>query len=175
MIKSFKLVLAIAISTLCFTACSEEEDTVNPQTGLVGSWNVTEISYEGSSTTIMQGMSTTADFTGTGTDLNLKTQFTDTPQAYSSSGTYNIKMVTKYSGQSVESEWASPPFLMNGSWTVEGNKLTIVDANGNTQEANIISLNENTLRLGWDFAETSTVQMGSVSMEVKSIYVFSKE
>lgn len=174
MMKSLKFVLSLALCALCLFSCSEEEDAVSP-TGLVGSWKVTEISYEGSSTTEVQGFSSTANFTGTGTDLNLKTQFSEEPQNYTSTGSYNVQLKTEINGQTMESAWPSPPFLINGSWSIEGDKLLVVDSNGNEQEADIITLSNTTLKLGWNFAESMAQQGATVTYDVKGVYVFTKE
>ncbi len=168
------MLLALCMGSL--VACSEEEDNnINPQSGLAGEWKASDISYAGKSSTEYQGYTSTVDFTGTGTDINLKTKFSEGPNAYTSSGSYNVMLKTTVNEMTTESEYPNPPFLLSGAWEKKGNTLIITQSGDEVQEATILELSDKSLKLQWDFADVSNNSGATSTVTVKGTYTFTRE
>ena len=43
--KQFTLLSLVLLLVVLFTACNKDDETINPQTGLIGSWRLTKLDY----------------------------------------------------------------------------------------------------------------------------------
>ncbi|MFP4342351.1 MAG: hypothetical protein ACLFQO_18035 [Cyclobacteriaceae bacterium] len=153
-------------------SCSE--DPVEPTYSLAGKWKVTDITYEGTSTTSMAGMESSVNFTATGKSINILTEFTETPNKVTSGGSYEVLMKMNYGGTEMEMTVPGFPFIMTGDWQKNGDKI-IVSHNGEEQEADILQLDDKALKIG--FNQTVVTEESGVSMEIqtKGVFVYTKQ
>ncbi|MBT1703345.1 lipocalin family protein [Chryseosolibacter indicus] len=171
--KISKLLL-IALVTILF-ACKEDDD--EPKiTGqqLVGSWEVTAINYEGTSTTVTQGVEMEMNFTGRGKDMDLLVTFNEGPATYKSEGDYTIELTYSLQGQSFELDTYFEGFLADGTWLQDG-KTLIVNGPGGIQKATIIELTSTTLKMEYDFTHSLSQQGSTSVMDIHGTYTFKKK
>ena len=76
--KILKL-LSLAAMVVFFVSCSKDDDddnnTENISADIVGTWTATDVDYYGTTTTSANGITTEADFTGEGYDINFTLTF----------------------------------------------------------------------------------------------------
>ncbi len=94
-----KLNFLFLMMIVVFTACSDEEaglETNNdPETNmLVGTWEMTEFTYDGSGTSEYDGLTLTTVFTGVASDITYTMELADNPQTFTTSGGYNVTLTT---------------------------------------------------------------------------------
>jgi hypothetical protein len=170
--KILSISLLMALSVI-ISSCSKEEVVAFDEGLLTGSWNMTTINYTGTSTTTYAGVSTVANFTGTGKDMDLTVQFTKDPNNFTSSGSYSIELKTQINGQTVTETYEFSNFMMPGSWSIKGDKLTI-EAQSQSQDATIKKLNNAELIIMGQ-QENKVSQSGvTVTQKVSVIYSFEK-
>jgi len=173
----FAKLFFITASVAFFFSCSEDTDDVpSPSNSLIGSWALTEVEYEGTTTTTFDGQQTNATFTGTGYDMNFSIQFNENPNDYEADGTYSIRLETTIQGHSqpLTSEWENPGFIGTGSWEKNGDQLIVTSNNGDIQEATISELNANTLDIIWEFSQTTTESGATIVQDVNGTYTFQR-
>lgn len=169
--KLTKLIL-ISFSVILFS-CSDDEAPMPTSEGMLGIWNVTAISYEGSTTTTVMGVSVKANFTGTGKDMDLTTTFNESPNTVTSEGSYTIVLTTTMMGQTTTEEVPFDNMLMDGTWTLEGRTLTVT--NGSTiQEATVTRQTSTILEVKITFEETEGDENYTVSTKFDAVYTFEK-
>lgn len=134
----------VAFAVILF-ACKEDSDPqpVSSQ-GLVGAWTATAIDYAGVSTTTVMGYSSSAEFYGKAKAMNLTVEFKESPAVVTSSGDYTIELTTKTMGQTFTQDTSFSDFLSNGTWSVDGNTLTVVNG-ATTEKATIAELTADVL------------------------------
>lgn len=175
---------------LCFLfACSKKEEMPTPKVNspttqqevpkpnneLKGNWQVTDISYAGTSVTSMPGYEASANFTGTGYDLTLTIKFDENPNNYTSNGDYSIRLTTNYNGQSIIQNWPNQSFIYGGIWSKQGNELTVTSqANGIPQKATILELTSTTLKMGYNTTQVTEQNGTRVSVVVAGTYTFKR-
>lgn len=165
--------LLLLLFTFLVSCNKKEEDSINPSTSVAGIWKMTDVSYEGKSTTSVGGQVIVANFTGKGYDINTSFQFKENPAEYTVSGNYSILLKTELLGQTSEDKWVNAGFLNSGQWIKSGNSLSFV-FQGNTQKTTIVELNQNTMKLSFDLTQTQVQSGVSSKQEVKGIYVFNR-
>ena len=161
---------------LCFMfACSKKEDEPKPNNELKGSWKATDISYTGTSTTSVSGFTASSNFTGTGYDLNLTIKFDENPNIYTTSGNYSIKLATNINGQTMNKNYTNQSFLDGGSWSKQGNELSITSkTTGALQKATILELTSTTLKMGYNTSQTTEQNGATVSVTIAGTYTFKR-
>ncbi|MEL7005708.1 MAG: lipocalin family protein [Bacteroidota bacterium] len=172
--KLFFILLAVTI----FSACSDDEDAPNiSEDLLVGDWELTDLDYSGTSVLTVPGLGEgiTSTFEGTGLNLNLDLTFTTDPNEFITQGDYGVRLVTTIEGQEVVNELENADFINNGTWTRDGNILTVTSTLGGPQEATIISVDQNSFTLGYDFEETVTELGVTNTTVVNGVYIFSRK
>lgn len=164
------LLLSIAV---IFLSCSEDDPKPTSE-GMVGAWTITAVDYRGTTTTSALGTNIKADFTGTGKDMNLTTTFNANPNTVVSEGSYTIVLTTTVMGQTSTDEHPFEEVVTDGTWTLSGNKLTFIDANG-SQDATILQQTSTTLKMKVDIKESETSQGVTVTTDVHATYTFKKK
>jgi hypothetical protein len=168
--KLFLISLAVI-----FLSCGDDDDDPQPTSeGLAGTWAVTAIAYEGTTTTSGGGMEMEADFTGTGKNMDLDITFNENPDTFTSQGDYTIVMKTTMGGQSITQDYPFEGFLTDGTWELDGKIITVTGPSG-PQEATIIEQTATTLKMAWDYTDTQSQQGLSVEMDVHGVYTFKKK
>ena len=169
-----KLFLVAILATTLFACNNDAGDAVNDETEILGEWEVTDIYYEGTSTTSIVGIDITSDFIGVGDNMDLKINFTDNPKEYVTSGDYSVNLETTTQGQTTNTVYTSNDFAGQGTWDKTNNSLTFVDENGMTQTSVILELTPTTLKLKQIFIKTETQQGATVTQNITATYTFTK-
>ncbi|MEX0996666.1 MAG: lipocalin family protein [Flavobacteriaceae bacterium] len=138
---------------LVFASCSSDDDNSNDQIDLTvditGSWELTSLEYEGESTIEVENQTLTISFDGFGKDFDAQVNFTEDPNEVTSTGSYTLVLTTNFMGESITQE----QFVdfsddsITGEWSIENGNQLVVVSNGETQTAEIISLNESKMVL----------------------------
>ena len=170
--KITKLLL-LSLSVILFS-CGDDEDFKPTSQGMVGAWQITAVDYKGTTTTTAQGMSIKADFTGTGKDMTLTTTFAASPNTVTTQGSYTIVLKTTIAGQTETEEYPVDEIFSDGTWTLDGQTLSITDING-TEKATIIEQTATSLKMKLDINESETDQGFTVTTKVSAVYTFKKK
>ena len=171
--KTSKLLL-LGILFLSLAACKKDEE--NNSSTLVGSWNVTGIDYSGTTTTVDPNVGTiSGTFTGLGKNLSLEIHFSENPNDYTTSGTYDIDLTTMVQGQTYNTTWTSGDFIDDGTWELDGSTLRVTNGNGDVSEATIIEVNNSTLILEWMFSQVETNGSTVITSDVAGTYTFQRK
>tara|TARA_R110002049_G_scaffold309014_2_gene515820 strand:+ start:665 stop:1225 length:561 start_codon:yes stop_codon:yes gene_type:complete len=157
-----KLVIACCSIILIFSAC-EKEDKTSPSSNqsttpivssstLVGDWEMTSLDYAGASSVSAGGSTITTQFTGVGKNFTYTIEFTDNPKRYSATGGYTVTLTSLFNGSSNVQDVPIPDASSSGTWSLNGNTLTITDdVSGDPTTTEILSSsNNNTFSM--DFA-----------------------
>lgn len=168
--KIAKLLL-LSVAVLLFSC--DEDDPMPTSKGMVGTWAVTAVDYKGSTTTTAQGVNLKADFTGTGKDMNMIATFNETPNTFTTEGSYTIVLKTTMMGQTETEEMPFEGVFSNGTWTLSSNTLTITTPDGE-EKATVIEQTPTTLKFKAVIAETETDMGFTVKTNVEAVYSFQK-
>lgn len=167
--------ISLLALALCFLfACSKEEAPA-PGNELSGNWKAIDIRYAGTSTSTMDGFTFSTNFTGTGYDQDLVINFDESPNTYTSSGDYSIELSMNANGQTITQHWTNQGFIDGGSWSREGNELTISSETSGPQACTILELTESTLRLGYNSTQTTQQNGMTVTATVAGTYTFERQ
>jgi len=174
----FSKLLFIALAVTLFSACNDDEDAPSiSEELLVGDWELTDLDYSGTSVLTVPGLDegVTTTFEGTGLNLNLDLTFTTDPNEFITQGDYGVRLVTVIEGQEIVNELENADFINDGTWTRNGNTLTVTSTLGGTQDATIISVDENNFTLGYNFQQTVTELGVTNTTVVNGVYIFSRK
>lgn len=122
-----------------FSCVDKGEEEINSNI-IVGEWNLTAVDYEGTTTSQFGDI----EFTGTGTDLNMTVTFSTDPNEVLSEGDFTLEMEMTFAGQTETVSQPNQGFVGSGTWSVDGNVLSIT-TQGITQEAEIVELTTESL------------------------------
>ena len=154
--KIFKF-LFVSILFITVTACGDDDDAVPEDTSgdLIGTWQMTDLDYSGTSSSEFMGIPLNQTFTGFAKDIDYSITFTENPNEFEGNGGYTIELTTTTGGQSATID-ETVSGEANGTWELNGMNLTIT-ANGQTEDLDISVLNENTLTFTSEVTETIDV------------------
>ena len=158
---------------IIFLSCSEDEDPMPTSQAMVGEWAISSLDYKGSTTTSYEGASLTANFTGTGKDMDLTTIFSENPNTVTSAGSYTIVLTTSMMGQTTTDEMTMEEVVTDGTWTLNGRDLTITNNLG-SQTATIVEQTSTKLRIRLDVDQSESDQGITVTTKVQATYTFTK-
>jgi len=173
--KLFNYLFTGIICALTITSCAKNEDFNNSDSELIGNWKVAEIYFEGNNTIETSGIIETYSFYGDGYNMVLQLRFDENSNEFSSYGGYNIQLNTIQDGKNIITEWMNPGFIDSGKWTIDGKNLIVTNSRGETQSAMILSLNQHTLVLSYNFIYETLKFDSSLTYEVKSVFSFEKQ
>lgn len=152
-----------------FTACKKDDETDGGGDDLVRTWKVVEVSCTDGKTTTTDGTDViTATYTFTGKNITSTVVFKD-DKTFSSTGSYTQVLKTTLQGQTFTSEITLNDFASTGTWSKQGNTLTIKDNMNQTQDAEIVELTSAKLRLKYLVSTTETDPSGLVSTQKATI------
>ncbi|MCG8326488.1 MAG: lipocalin family protein [Chitinophagales bacterium] len=174
--KKMLLWSVLALLTLSIVSCSDDNDNEPDSNELVGTWRMTTFDYDGTSTTIVAGQSTTANFVGTAFDIDAKITFLESPNEYKTEGTYGINLMYSVSGQNYETQATVDGFLDSGDWERDGDTIKVTNADGEVSEATIVTLNGTTLVLDAATSETTIDPSSGITtiVEAEGTYTFER-
>ncbi len=118
--KTLKKLITVFSITLFLASCSSSDDA--PQVDakdMLGTWNLTEITTEGTTKSTANGVTIESTFSSFGKNYNAKTIFTENPNNFESSGSYTSVLTTTTLGQENTIEVPLNNILGSGTW--EGN------------------------------------------------------
>ncbi len=121
--------LLIVLVTVSFMSCSSDDDSSNNSTndtsaGLVGTWNLVGINYNGDITTEVAGQLFSVDLDGVGENLDFSLTFSD-PDEFMGSGSFDIILTTTVSGGQTTTGPISVDIpSTEGTWEQNGTMLT---------------------------------------------------
>ncbi|GAA3582460.1 lipocalin family protein [Snuella lapsa] len=121
----FKLVL-VCVSVLFLSSCSNEGNNDNNVEDLLGTWNLTALTYDGETVSSFSGTSITTDFSGEGQNIDATIVFGDNPNAVNSQGAYDIAITYSVAGQESSQMISISEYQSEGTWSLKGNILTLV-------------------------------------------------
>jgi len=164
------LMLGVVVLLL---ACSEDEAVLPTSEGMIGTWAVTAITYNGTTSTNLGGITSKASFTGKGKDMDYTTNFSSDPNSVSSQGSYTIELKTTVYGQTTTEDYEMNEGLMDGTWELNGKTLTITSGDI-TQEGTVTKQTDTVLEVKIDYTETTTDAGIKITVKVKAVYKFQK-
>jgi len=145
--KNLKKLIFIFSVTLLFISCNDDESVLQIENSqILGTWNLTELTEDGTTTTSSQGFDISATFSAYGKNINAEVTFTENPNEFASSGSYISVLTTEILGQQTVQEVPINNFIGSGDWEINGNIMTST-ANGEESTAEILELNESILKL----------------------------
>ena len=169
--KTLKFLL-LGFALILFS-CSEDEEFQATSQGMLGTWNIATIDYSGTSVTTVQGQSLKSTFKGTGKDMDLISTFSENPNTVVTEGSYIIELETTTLGQTVTNDILFENVIVDGTWTLNGNTLTIDGAAG-PQTATILEQTSTKLTMKLDVKQNLSNQGAVVSADIQVVYTFTK-
>ena len=148
--KIFRLFfLSVLVSTM--VACSSDDDNSNNNGGngdttgdLTATWIGETVDYTGTTVTETQGQTITADFVGTGYDIDYTLTFSENPNIAYSTGSYSIELTTTILGQSTTQNVEDLAWTSVGDWSRTGDEVSFT-SNGQTDIMTITEITDTTL------------------------------
>ena len=183
-----KLFMVLFIAT-AFVGCSSDDDaTNNTSANLVGTWAITSFEYNGETSTEIAGQSQTATFEGIGQNFDTSTTFTDSPNEYTSSGSYDVVLTTTIDGMEQTTTTPIENFQSEGTWERNDDTLLfdgelisietmipVIGMEANMGEATILELTETTLRLGQEVSQDISQDGITVSVTITTETVLARQ
>lgn len=169
--KKFML-MAMAVGALTFGSCSSDDDGgnnggIDQSADLTGTWEPTDVYYEGDSSSSIGGQTITMNFTGQSVSFDDYVVMINEDQTYESSGSYTIELTVSGMGQDITDEVTMSDFLGTGTWERNGNEFsTTDDESGTTGVSTIEVLNDTTLKLTMDDYAMPNAGMPGLDAEV---------
>lgn len=165
--------LLLSFAVILFS-CSKDDDPMPTSDGLLGTWTMTGLTYNGTTTTTITGSgSINADFTGTGKDMDYTTTFQSNPNTVTSAGSYTIRLTTTIMGQTSTDDYEFEEALSDGTWELHGKTLTITNGS-DSQEGIITKQTDTMLEVKVDLDQTESGAGYSIREVVHAVYTFSK-
>lgn len=173
-IRLFKRLILLIFSSLLFFSCVTEEPQPTTESRLVGEWEVTSLEYSGTTVTEYEGFSYSIDYTGLGSNIVASYTFSENPNNFSGSGTYDTILTITSEGESYEQTFEGLGFAYSGSWSVDRDKVTLT-SNNESSSATIVSLTDTELELKMNEEQTQTIEGTTVTIEVEMLLKLSKK
>ncbi len=164
-------IILLLLSFFILTGCGDDDSDPVLDNNLIGTWNMNNISYSGTSTTSYPGIpDVTATFTGESTESDYQIVFNE-DNTYSTSGSYTINLTTEVGGQSdtQSSTVSGAQALGSGTWQLSGNTLSITSG-GQTTEGTLTELTANNFRLETNLTQTQSFSGTSGTITVDAVF-----
>jgi len=164
---------ALAFFLMSIIACNKDEESTSSDE-IVGTWKMTELNYTGTSITTISatGQTATVSFSGIANNfVNAKVIFTNNPNKYASSGSYNVKLTTTSSPNGPVETNQGVQLMETGAWVKNGNKIITTSSPANdVSEAEILTLNSTTMKLRIQKTINQTLAPGVTSTSSTTSY-----
>ncbi|AUS07021.1 lipocalin family protein [Pseudotamlana carrageenivorans] len=158
---------------IVLSSCSNDDGDSQFSGDLVGAWVGTELTYQGTAESSLQGFPITTNFEGEAYDMTSTITFNESPNTVVSEGAYSLKFTYNFNGVSKTEFIEDVQFLENGTWEVDGNTL-IINNNGQESMADILFLTEDKLVVEINQVEETEVDGLTVIATIKSIATFKR-
>ena len=173
-----KIFIFLVLVVLAFSSCGDdmeaEESDVNKL--LIGTWTLSGLAYDGTSTVIgPDGSITETEFRGDAQDLNITLLIEDNPNVYTSAGSFQVAVTSELFGQEVMQDIVFNNFLGDGTWEENDRVLITNDANsGERSETDILEITSNSLILDFSAENAMLVQDMQVNQVISGAAIFRK-
>lgn len=170
-----------------FVSCNTDDGESDTSADLVGTWAVTSLEYDGTTSFYFLGETINTSFDGVGQNLDLTFTFSENPNEYSAEGYYDIILDFTVNGMSETETTSVDNLQQEGTWERNGNILFIdgeiidldvyIPARDTTgmSDLTILELTDTTLRLGQKVSEQVTEEGITVSVSISSEFVFTRQ
>lgn len=155
--------IILFVFTLLVISCSDDDSTTidtNAQVeDLIGTWNLTEESQDG---TVDVGTPVNGNITSVGKNLDTQFIFTDNPSNFEASGGYTDAIKISVAGITVAEGDVDVPIstLINqGTWAIDQGILSLTQ-NSIVQTVNITELTSTMLKIEFDIEENDVTFQG---------------
>lgn len=159
--KTFKVVATIFLVIL-LVSCEESEDTVidvnAQQSDLIGTWNLTQVTQDGTGTVTIENIPISGKVNAFGKDINAQIIVAENPNTVNASGGYTAEITASLAtGSRTEDVPVTLSEVLSGSsWSLNEGVLKL--ANGEEQlEVNITELTTNSLKIEFDYDDKIVV------------------
>ena len=166
------LKLSIAALLFLFLAACSDDDTDNSSNSLLGTWKLTELTFEGSTSVPGPTGVLTTNFSGEGFDMDLTMGFL--ADTYTTEGDFGVNLEIEVAGVTDTSELTNLSPFGDGTWTRENDKLLFTPSGGTEQEATILELNASTLKMEADISDL-IVSLGGIIGDLQATLVLTKQ
>jgi len=182
-----KLCMLVFVMTSLIGCSTDDDNTNSTSSSLIGTWSMIEFDYEGSTSFSAQGQSSSSSFVGTGQNFDYNITFTENPNEYTASGSYDVVLDFTSNGTQQTETTSINDVQTEGTWERNGDILAIdgdfVEVNsdiptvgGTTMgEVTILELTETTLRLGQEVVQDTSENGISVSIDLTAEIVFVRQ
>lgn len=151
--------LMLFFLTITIASCTSD-DTDTPETNvqegdLVGTWNLTEESQDGTISGVFGGIPVTGDITSIGKNFDTQLTISRNPNNFNASGSFTDAItVSAASIVLFEDEFVVPinDLINQGTWSVDQGILKLAQ-NGDTIDVRIVELTTTTLKLEFDIED----------------------
>jgi hypothetical protein len=187
MSKLGKLCMALFIVT-SFVSCNSDDDNSDTSADLVGTWNITAFDYQGQTATEFLGESIVASFDGVGENFDSSIVFTENPNEYTSSGSYDVVLTTNVAGMEDTTTTPIDDFESEGTWSRNGDTLSfdgdllevestipVIGMDEIMNDATILELTDTTLRLSQNVSQDITQEGITISITLTSEIVLTRQ
>lgn len=159
-----------------FTACDKEETNLEVNNdNLAGEWELTGFTYGGRSTNEVGGETYRSNFAGNGRDLAYTVRF-NADGTYTSSGSYTIDATYAFGGQEFSQSLTIDDALDSGTYTLNGDELSITrDEDGETSVATILQLTNDLLIFELQQTKVSTSQNATSTVIIDGDFQMRRE
>lgn len=172
---SFRSTVLLAFLVSISLSCSDEEIRINPEEQLSGTWNMSAVDYSGTSVTSAFGTEITAIYSGEGYDMDLQLIFDKASKAYSTSGNYSIKLTYVIDGgEPVTQNWANQGFVLDGEYSVQGDKLILTPAGQESQETIFSIVDKNKLEISQIRSQVINQSGMTITQNIEIVYLFTR-
>lgn len=177
-IFKLSLITLLVFTTISCSTDSNFDDTENSliaNPDLIGTWTGINVSYSGSITTLIGGITTVQNIEGSDFNGTYTITFTQDPNEVTGEGLYSISEEMTAPNGNASTRTITNLNLINAAtdWNLVDNELTM-DANGKITTATILELTSNTLTLTIDEDITSTINGVSETVIKNSVFNFTR-
>ncbi|KAB1067621.1 hypothetical protein F6U93_10065 [Tamlana haliotis] len=140
-----KIIRLFSVLSIVLTSCSNDDNVDFTSEDLIGNWQSTSVTYDGSATITVNGESSRVKITGESIDNSMSTRFNNDPKVLLTQGNFRIELTIDGGVGSIH--YSGVQQLLTGdSWSQDGRTLRIY--NGNEEESyRIDELLPNTMTL----------------------------
>ncbi len=159
-----KVIFLALIAITILSSCKKDSESLNSsETILLGTWELTAMTYTGTNASTSQGFTTVTDFSGVTKDMTYEIEFSENPKTYETSGGYTVELTSTIEDVLIDGEVVVPGYTFvndvpiegaaqTGSWSSDGNTIEgLVFDNGQGMDANssyeIEELSDSSLRI----------------------------
>ena len=150
--------LAMLLVLLVSFGCKKEPTTQSNEEKIIAKWDAVKVwSDNYKTTTTYDGNTIISNSTLEGKDISYQYDFKD-DNTLTVGGSYTAVLKTTSQGSTIEQEVPGINYSGNGTWSIDGDKLTIQEDGKEPETADIILLTDSELKLSIDFNFSNTIQ-----------------